>query len=111
MPFTSFRVTEGEYPNFLIIGYTPSQQLIRTVFKQVVIIKVVFFLCPPKISSSVERSIGMEFVLSLDSLLCPHTMDNGQEQKVAHLGKCRLWVDLQKLSSKVTETGGQLPHS
>ena len=53
----------------------------------------------------------MEFFLSLDSLLCPHTMGNRQEQKVAHQGKCRLWVDLQKLSSKLTETGGQLPDS
>ena len=48
----------------------------------------------------------MEFVLSLDSLLCPHTMGSGQEQKVAHQGKCRLWVDLHKLSPKLTETGG-----
>ena len=83
-PSTSFRVAEGEYLNLIIIGYTPSQQLIRTIFKQVEMIKVVFFLCPPKISSFAERSIGMESILSLDSLLCPHTMGNGQEKKVAH---------------------------
>ena len=53
----------------------------------------------------------MEFVLSLDSLLYSHTMGSGQEQKVAHQGKCHLWVDLQKLSPKLTETGGQSPHS
>ena len=53
----------------------------------------------------------MEFVMSLDSLLCPHTMGSGQEQKVAHQGKCRLWVDLQKLSPKLAEIGGQPPHS
>ena len=53
----------------------------------------------------------MEFVLSLDSLICLHTMGSGQEQKVAHQGKCRLWVDLQKLSPKLTETGGHLTHS
>ena len=53
----------------------------------------------------------MEFVMSLNSLLCPHTMGSGQEQKVVHQGKCRIWVDLQKLSSKLNETGGQLPHS
>ena len=87
-------MTEGEYPNLIVIGYTPSQQLIRTVFKQVWIIKVVFFLCPPKISSFAKRSIGMEFVMSLDSLLCLHTIGSGQEQKVAHQEKCRLWVDL-----------------
>ena len=40
----------------------------------------------------------MEFVLSLDSLLCPHTMGSGQEQKVAHQGKCRLWVVLKVVS-------------
>ena len=53
----------------------------------------------------------MEFVMSLDNLLCPHTMGNGQEQKVAHQGKCRLWADLQKLSLKLNEKGGQLQHS
>ena len=53
----------------------------------------------------------MEFVLSLDRLLCPHTVGSGQEQKVAHQGKCRLWVDLKKLSPKLTEIGRQLPHS
>ena len=53
----------------------------------------------------------MEFVRSLDSLLCPHTMGSGQEQKVVHRGRCRLWVDLKKLSLKLTETGGQAPHS
>ena len=36
----------------------------------------------------------MEFVLSLDSLLCLHTMGSGQEQKVSHQGKCRQWIDL-----------------
>ena len=69
------------------------------------------FLCPPKIFSFAERSIGMEFVLSLDNLLCSHTMGSGREQKVAHQGKCRLWADLQKLSLKINEKGGQLPHS
>ena len=53
----------------------------------------------------------MEFVLSLDSSPCLHTMGSGQKQKVAHQGKCRLWVGLQKLSSELTETGGQLPNS
>ena len=53
----------------------------------------------------------MESVLSLDTLLCMHTMGSGQEQKVAHRGKCRLWVGLQKLSLELTEIGGQLPHS
>ena len=62
------------------------------------------FLCPPKISSFVEMSIGMELVLSLDSLLCPYAMGSGQEQRVSHQGKCLLWVDLQKLSSKLNET-------
>ena len=28
----------------------------------------------------------MEFVLSLDSLLCPHTIGSEQEQKAAHQG-------------------------
>ena len=69
------------------------------------------FLCPPKISCFVERSIGVESVLSLDSLLCPHTMGSGQEQKITHPGKCSLWVGLQKLSPELTETSGQLPHS
>ena len=86
-------MTEGEYPDLIIIGYTPSHQLIRTIFKQARVIKIVFFLCPPKISTFAERFIGMEFVLSLDNLLCPHTMGSGQEQKVAHQGKCGLWVD------------------
>ena len=53
----------------------------------------------------------MEFVLSLDSLLCLHTIGSGQEQKVTHQRKFHLWVDLQKLFPKLTETGGQLPHS
>ena len=48
----------------------------------------------------------MEFVLSLDSSLCPHTIGSGQEQKVSHQGKCHLWVGLQKLSPELTETGG-----
>ena len=75
---------EGEYPNLIVIRYTYSHQLIRIVFKQVWVIKIVFFLCPPKISSFIEKSIGMEFVPLLDSLLCPYTMGSGQEQKVAH---------------------------
>ena len=53
----------------------------------------------------------MEFILSLDNLLCPDNMGNGQEQKVAHQGKCRLWANLKKLSPKLNEKGGQLPHS
>ena len=54
----------------------------------------------------------MESVLLLDSLLCQHTMGSSrQEQKVAHQGKCRLWVGLQKWSPELTEIGGQLPHS
>ena len=97
---------EGEYPNLIVIGYTPSRQLIRIVFKQVWVIKIVFFFCPPKISSFVERSIGMEFVLPLDNLLCPHTIGNGQEKKVTHQGKCRLWANLQQLSPKLNEKGG-----
>ena len=104
-------MTEDEYPYLIVIGYTPPHQLIMTIFKQVWVIKIVFFLCPPKISSFAERSIGIEFVLSLDNLLSPHTMGSGQEQKVAHKGKFRLWVDLQKLSPKLNEKGGQLPHS
>ena len=63
-------------------------------------------LCAPKISSFAERFIRVEFVLSLDSLLCPHTMGSGQEQKVVHQGKCRLWVGLQKWIPELTETGG-----
>ena len=53
----------------------------------------------------------MEFVLSLGSLLSPHIMGSGQEKKFAHQGKCRLWIDLPKLSPKLTEIGGQLPPS
>ena len=49
--------------------------------------------------------------MSLDSLLCSHTMGSGQEQKVSYQGKCRLWVGLQKWILEITETGGQLPHS
>ena len=104
-------MTEGEYPNLIVIRYTLPHQLIRTIFKQVWVIKIVFFLCPQKISSFTERSIGVEFVLSLDNLLCPHTMGSGQEQEVTHWGKCRLWAELQKFSPKLNEKGGQLPHS
>ena len=68
-------------------------------------------LYPLKIYSFAKRFIRVEFVLSLDSLLCPHTMGSGQEQKVAHQGKCRLWVGLQKWIPELTEIGGQLPHS
>ena len=48
----------------------------------------------------------MEFVLSLDNLLCLQTMGSKQEQKFTHQGKCSLWADLQKLSSKLNEKGG-----
>ena len=111
MPSTSFKVTEGEYPNLIVIGYTPSHQLIKTVFKQVWVIKIVFFLCPQKISSFTETSIGIEFVLSLDNYYVHIPWGNGQEQKVAHQGKCHLWADLHKLSSKLNEKGGQPAHS
>ena len=97
-------MTEGEYPNLIVIGYTPSHQLIRTVFKQIWVIKIVFYLHQK--FPLLLRSIGMEFVMSLDNLLYPHTMASGQEQKVTHRGKCRLWADLQKLSPKLSEKGG-----
>ena len=53
----------------------------------------------------------MEFTLSLDSLLCSHTMGNEQEQKATHQGNCSLWVGREKWIPELTETGGQLPHS
>ena len=53
----------------------------------------------------------MEFVLSPDNLQCLHTMDSEQEQKTAHPENCRLWAGHEKWIPKLTETGGQLPHS
>ena len=53
----------------------------------------------------------MEFVMSLDNLLCPHAIGSGQEKKVAHQGKCRLWAVLQKFSLKLNEKGSPLQHS
>ena len=53
----------------------------------------------------------MEFVLSPDSVLCPHTMGSEQEKKAAHQGNCRLWAGREKWIPERTETGGQLPHS
>ena len=53
----------------------------------------------------------MEFVLSPDSLPCLHAMGSEQEQKAAHQENCHLWASHEKWITKLTETGGQLPHS
>ena len=106
MAFTSFRVAKGEHPNLIVIGDTPSHQLVWTVFKQMGHQNNISY-CPPKISSFVERSIGEEFVLSPNSLLCPHTMGSEQEQKAAHQENYRLWVGREKWIPGLIETGGQ----
>ena len=35
-------MAKGEHPNFIVIGYTPSHQLVWTVFKQIWVIKIIF---------------------------------------------------------------------
>ena len=77
-------MAKGENPNLIVIGYTPSHQLVWTVFKQIWVIKIIFLNVRQKFPFFVEKSIGVEFDLSPDNLLCPHTMGSEQEQKVAH---------------------------
>ena len=42
MPSTGFRMEKCEHPNLIIIGYTHSHQLVRTVFKQIWVVKIIF---------------------------------------------------------------------
>ena len=53
----------------------------------------------------------MEFDLSPDNSLCPHTMGSEQGKKAAHQENYRLWVSRGKWIPKLTEISGQRPHS
>ena len=53
----------------------------------------------------------MEFVLTLDSLQCPHTIGSEQGQKAGNQENYRPWAGLEKWIPELTEISGQLPYS
>ena len=75
-------MAKGEHPNLIVIGYTPSHQLVWIVFKQIWVIKIIFLNVRKKFLFFVDTSIGVEFDQSPDNLLCPRTRGSDESKKL-----------------------------